>query len=190
MKNVPLTSITIPNRDTTIGDYAFEGCAMLSSISVDNKNSNYQSIDDVLFKKGKDFTLMKYPPQKSDTEYTIPAKVVEISEGAFGDCINLKTVKFCGTLNDYSKNDVVTGLSLFNVFVTPEFGGASFFGSPTTRSLTEEDCPRETTSSKSYTGVIIGCVCGAVALIVIVVVVVWFMKSKPKNEGVAMKTVS
>ena len=93
-----------------------------------------------------------------------------------------------GKLNDYTKDNVVSGTSSFDVFVSSAFEGISFFGRPTTV-LTEEDCLREATSSNSV-GVIIGCVCGAVALLAIVTVVVWFTKFKSKNESVEMENTS
>ena len=95
---------------------------------------------------------------------------------------------FVGKLNDYTKDNVVSGTSSFDVFVSSAFEGISFFGRPTTV-LTEEDCLREATSSNSV-GVIIGCVCGAVALFAIVTAVVWFTKFKSKNESVEMENTS
>ena len=93
-----------------------------------------------------------------------------------------------GKLNDYTKDNVVSGTSSFDIYVSSAFEGVFFFRRPTTF-LTEEDCLREATSSNSV-GVIIGCVCGAVALLAIVTVVVWFMKFKSKNESVEMESVS
>ena len=89
-----------------------------------------------------------------------------------------------GKLNDYTKDNVVSGTSSFDVFVSSAFEGISFFGRPTTV-LTEEDCLREATSSSSnsHVGVIVGCVCGAVALLAIAAVVVWFTKFKSNENG-------
>ena len=95
---------------------------------------------------------------------------------------------FVGKLNDCTKDNVVSGTSSFDVSVSSAFEGISFFRRPTTV-LTEEDCLREATSSHSV-GVIVGCVCGAVALLAIVAVVVLFMKFKSKNENGEMENIS
>ena len=95
---------------------------------------------------------------------------------------------FVGKLNDYTKDNVVSGTSSFDVFVSSAFEGISFFRKPTTV-LTEEDCLHEAMSSNSV-GVIIVCVCGAVALLAIVAVVVLFMKFKSKNEDGEMENIS
>ena len=190
-----LTSIAIPNSVTTIGDYAFDNCSNLSSISVADENTNFKSIDGVLFTNSEYFNLIKYPPLKRDTVYTIPANVVDISGGAFANCTLLKTVKFCGKLNDYTSTEVVTGSSSFVVYVSPAFEGESFFGRPITKSLTEKDCPYEpttpsseaTSSSNSHIGVIIVCVC--VALLVVVVVIILFTRTKSKNKSIAMESI-
>ena len=128
---------------------------------------------------------------KSDAEYEIPAKVVRISNGAFADCKNLETVKFCGELNDYASKEVVTGSSHFSVRVSSAFKDTNFFGQPTTTSLTEEECPRDATSSKSNAGVIAGCVCGVAVLAVLVVAAVWFrMSSTAKKKDIELEKVS
>ena len=93
-----------------------------------------------------------------------------------------------GKLNDCTKDNVVSGTSSFDVFVSSAFEGISFFRRPTTV-LTEEDCLHEAMSSNSV-GVIIVCVCGAVALLAIVAVVVLFMKFKSKNEDGEMENIS
>ncbi len=85
-----LVSVTIPESVTVIGDYAFERCASLTTIDVDPTNTNYLSIDGVLFNKTAN-TLIQYPCGKEGA-YTVPASVIMISEYAFAYCTSTTSV--------------------------------------------------------------------------------------------------
>jgi hypothetical protein len=61
--SVFLTSITIPSSVTSIGEETFLDCFSLASITVDNQNSWYSSVDGVLFNKNRT-VLIKYPARK------------------------------------------------------------------------------------------------------------------------------
>ena len=80
-----LTSINIPSNVKTIGDSAFSGCSELESISVDENNKQYKDDNGVLFTKDMTF-LIKYPPKKSDSSYSVPKTVKLIGYGAFNEC--------------------------------------------------------------------------------------------------------
>ena len=77
-----IESFMIPAGITEIGDFAFGGCPNLKAINVEADNSNYCSVDGVLFNKDKT-ALMQYPLGKEDAAYTVPDTVTSILEGAF-----------------------------------------------------------------------------------------------------------
>ena len=77
-----LISMTIPASVTSIGNYAFDYCSSLASITVDSANTYYKSVDGVLFNKSGTM-IVRYPPAKTGTEYSIPSDVTVIGNGAF-----------------------------------------------------------------------------------------------------------
>jgi len=79
--NNTITSVSIPEGVITIGNQVFSGCSNLTAINVDNNNSNYSSIDGVLF--NKDGTRLIRCPQGKTGWYTIPNNVLTIGSGAF-----------------------------------------------------------------------------------------------------------
>jgi hypothetical protein len=83
-----LTTIEIPSSVTAIGSNAFDGCSSLTSINVDLANTQYSSIDGVLFNKAQN-TLVAYPADKIGTSYTIPSGVTTIGDSAFYGCSSL-----------------------------------------------------------------------------------------------------
>jgi hypothetical protein len=86
-----VTSVTIPNSVTSLGDSAFSGCTSLSAITVEALNSDYSSVDGVLFNKSQT-TLIRYPAGKAGS-YTIPDSVVTtIDYAAFSGCTSLTSV--------------------------------------------------------------------------------------------------
>ena len=86
-------SVIIPSGVTSIGSDAFLGCPRLTSITVDPNNSNYSSVDGVLF--NKDITeLIRYPAGNTSASYSIPDSVTSIRDNAFRFCHSLKSVTF------------------------------------------------------------------------------------------------
>lgn len=96
-----LTSVTIPDSVTTIGDYAFEECSGLTDVNV---GSGVTSIGDGVFGYCTDLTSIVIPDSvtsigchafshcSSLTSITIPDSVTTIGEGAFSDCTGLTEV--------------------------------------------------------------------------------------------------
>ncbi|WP_459478829.1 leucine-rich repeat protein [Clostridium saccharoperbutylacetonicum] len=87
-----LMSIEIPGSVTTIGDNAFDKCDNLKTINTNSSNSDYESIDGVLFNKGAT-QLIKYPKGKTDTSYTVPNGVQTIGQGSFTSNGHLQSIQ-------------------------------------------------------------------------------------------------
>jgi len=97
-----LDSITIPNSVTSISQTAFSGCTNLTAITVDSGNTAYSSQDGVLYNKNKTI-LVLYPPGKTG-DFTIPANVTSIGDGAFSGCIGLASVTIGNNVTTIGSN--------------------------------------------------------------------------------------
>lgn len=112
---VGLADVTIEEGVTSIGGWAFQGCTSLTSVAlpasvsqlgdeslpfllnpnlvrvdVSESNSNFASIDGVLY--NKPISELIYFPQGRSGSFAIPDGVVEIRQGAFRDCAGLESV--------------------------------------------------------------------------------------------------
>lgn len=77
-----ITSINIPASVSSIGTFAIDVCPNLQAINVDAANSNYKSVDGILYNK-VGTTLVMYPKARSHTSYTITEGVQIIGTDAF-----------------------------------------------------------------------------------------------------------
>ena len=84
-----LTSVMTPNSVTSIGLGAFEYCSGLENIYVDPENTNYSSIDGILYSKDAT-SIIKVPATKNNV--TIPNSVTSIGNYAFEGCRDLSSV--------------------------------------------------------------------------------------------------
>ena len=86
-----LTSVTIPNSVMSIGVNPFAFCSKLYKIEVQSGNTQYTSLDGVLFTK--DMTnIIAYPCAKQGNSYSIPNSVTSIGKHAFEGCSGLTSV--------------------------------------------------------------------------------------------------
>ena len=98
-----LTKITIPASVELIGIASFEGCLGLEAIEVDVANTNYCSVDGVLYTKGME-VLCVYPSSKPGKEYTIPEGVETIGVAAFAYPCYLKTLNIPDSIKVIERN--------------------------------------------------------------------------------------
>ena len=126
-----LTSITIPNSVTSIGDYAFNGCS-LKSISIPNSVTNI----------GRE----AFSDCWSLTSITIPNSVTSIGNGAFANCFGLTSVTIPNSVKSIGYQAFFTCSSLTSVTIpnsVTSIGDGAFF---TCSSLTSVTIPNSVTS--------------------------------------------
>ena len=85
-----ITSVTIPDSVTSIGEAAFANCPCLTAINVGAQNPAYSSLGGVLFDKAQT-TLIQWPRAAAGA-YTIPSGVTSIGAMAFSQSSGLGSV--------------------------------------------------------------------------------------------------
>lgn len=88
---IKLESVTIPNSVKKIGLGPFSECRSLTAINIENGNSEYVSIDGVVYNTAMT-KLIQYPANKSDTTFVVPNTIESIEYGAFSNCRNLVSI--------------------------------------------------------------------------------------------------
>ena len=90
-----LTEITLPAGLETESEweqgYLFTGCEDLTDFRVEEGNPCFRAIDGVLF-SADGTRLLAYPAGRADTEYTIPAGMVEMNSRTFSYAGNLQAI--------------------------------------------------------------------------------------------------
>ncbi len=101
-----LTSVALPDNVELEKGTAFALCSSLTEFTIGEGNSKYCVDDGILFSKDKK-TLVQYQIGKTETEYTIPASVTDISSTAFVGCTNLKSIAVEGSSASFVSEDGV-----------------------------------------------------------------------------------
>ncbi len=114
-----LSSVSVSDGVTSVGDYAFEDCSNLQNVTLGKSlaslgksvfkgctalisiqvsgNSRYSSSEGILFDT-ENASLVKYPAGKTDLTYQIPAGVESVEDYAFEGCTNLTCVSIPGSV--------------------------------------------------------------------------------------------
>lgn len=139
-QNNTLTSVTIPDNVTQIGDSAFSQCSHLASVSfpasltsigtgafsrcerfaaytVDPGNSDFSSLQGILFNKDKS-TLIDCPTTKGGN-YSIPSTVSHIADFAFDTCTQLNQVTVPSSVSHIGKYAFLDCSSLTSASLSP-----------------------------------------------------------------------
>ena len=93
-----LMELTIPSGVSFIGDGIVKDCQNIERIRVESENSNFRSVDGVLFNKHQD-RLIIFPVNHSSNEYTVPEGVKTIAPYAFVNSKKLKSVSLPSSMS-------------------------------------------------------------------------------------------
>ena len=140
-----ITTINLPKGLKVLPSDAFAGCKRIAAYNVEDGNANYASDEGVLYDAGFK-TLLKYPAQKQDKEFTIPSGVTVISDYAFEKNEWLETLMIpegVTTVGDYALS---TCYELKNI-VLPDtlesIGNWAFFSDSQLKSVELPDSLKE-----------------------------------------------
>ena len=122
-----LQEITIPSSVSKIADGAFGDCSSLNRIIVSSDNSNFISMDGVLYDRPQS-RLIAYPAGKIDPYYSVSMGVSTIGDSAFSGSHWLEIIKIPASVS-FVGNFAFGGPNLKAVIFlgsAPEFIGEAF----------------------------------------------------------------
>ena len=102
-----IVSVTFPASATTIGI----GSSSLTTINVDPNNTQYSSLDGVVYNKTQT-ELLRYPLAKTGSTFTIPSSVTSIGEGAFASSQFLTSMTIPASISSIGARAFSYGLVL------------------------------------------------------------------------------
>ncbi len=132
-----IETVYISENVKEIGYCAFAG-ANLVRIDVSENNSNYKSVDGVLFNKGMD-TLISYPALAQSNNYTIPNGVDKIEDMAFLNNENAENINLNNDLDEIGHYAFANSKKLKGMIIpdsVTSIGEQVFYGVDTFRDLT------------------------------------------------------
>ena len=144
-----LTYITFPESVIEIGDNAFRECSNLTSIKVNSNNTEFCSIDGILFDKNIK-TLIAFPANKKVTSYVIPSSVTTIHDHAFEQCINLTSITIPHSVTKIGAYAFHYCLKLSSVSMPKSITSISGYTFSGCQNLTNISIPNSVTSIGEY----------------------------------------
>jgi hypothetical protein len=128
-----LTSITIPDSVTNIGQSAFSAGTTLNTITVDVRNPSYSSADGVLFNKNQ--TLLIQCPVAKAGSYLIPSSVCRVGGWAFFGCSGLTGVAIPSSVTEVGDGAFAWCDRLTNIVIPGTVTAVPFQGFDTCTNL-------------------------------------------------------
>ena len=142
-----LQSVSIGNSVGKIGRFAFIDCTNLTSINVDEDNSNFSSIDGVLYDKNRT-ALIQCPQRK--TVITIPNSVTSIRFSAFSSCLSLTSIAIPNSVTSIGEHSFYNCLSLTSITIPNNVTSIEESTFSHCSSLTSVTIPNSITSIGSF----------------------------------------
>lgn len=143
-----LTSVSIPENVTEIASNAFDNCPALKSITVAEGNTNYCSVDGILYNKQK--TEIVHVPLAVEGKITIPNGITVIGYREFDGCKSLTGITIPNGITSIGKFAFSNCESLTSITIpdsVTSIGEAAFYGCS---SLKEVKLPKNTTGISTY----------------------------------------
>ena len=133
-----LTSVTIGNSVTSIGNGAFYNCSGLKEINVASNNEYYKSVDGNLYSKDEK-TLIQYAIGKTTTEFIIPGSVTSIGDCAFAGCSGLTSITIPNSVTSIGSSAFASCTSLTSITIpvrVTSIGDCAFYNCDCLTSIT------------------------------------------------------
>ena len=143
--NSPITSITIPNSVTNIGDGAFSGCSSLKSIIVKEGNPVYDSRNNCNAIVETATNTVVVGCQATN----MPSSITSIGSGAFAYCTSLTSIYIPNSVTSIGGSAFSSCSSLNSITIpnsVTSIGGSAFSGCSSLNSIT---IPNSITSIES-----------------------------------------
>ncbi len=143
-----LKTINLPGSLKALGDGAFRNCTQLNDIQVSNGNTNFSSLEGVLFNINKS-KLIAYPNNKSAT-YTVPQTVVTIGNRAFAGCIGITNILLPSALQTIENSSFIGCTNLTNINFPNSLQSIGEFAFQNCQSITAITLPHSLTQIGMY----------------------------------------
>ena len=142
-----LTSVTIPSSVTSIGSYAFGNLKGL--INVDAANSNYSSLNGVLYNKTQT-QIIQCSTSKTGS-FIIPSSVTSIGDYAFYECTGLTSISIPSSVTSIGSSAFAECYSLGTLAIPSSVTSIGSRAFTSCKAITSITIPSSVTSIGDYT---------------------------------------